>query len=227
MWPRDAAAAAVLVSELTASLPGAATYSLPMPSSGSLVVVVPMCDRLSCTYMRVPAAGRQVVLQARNTSTGSWYAVTSTTTDAKGLFRIAVTAPGTREYRVLALGTSWRPGGTRPATAGKMTAPKRITAVTRAVTAGFVDSTATRGQKVTAKLQVLPGGTQRATLQRWTGTAWVGLKWVYLAGGVGSYTFTAIQPGTVAYRYVVPASVAPNGLHVAATTTKAFFLSTK
>jgi hypothetical protein len=192
-----------------------------------LVVVDEGCDFASCFPFKVAAAGRQIVLHARNSSTGPWYPVTSTTTDAAGLFRMAVTAPGTREYRVLALGTSWRPGRTRPATAGKMTAPKRITAVTRTVTAGFVDSTATRGQKVTAKLQVLPAGSQRATLQRWTGTAWVGLKWVYLAGGVGSYTFTAVQPGTVAYRYVVPASVAPNGLPVAATTTKPFYLSTK
>jgi hypothetical protein len=216
----------VWLSELSTSLPAVATYSLPMTITGTVTRLVGRCGHLDCQYGSWPDPGRRVVLHARNLPTGTWYPVTSTTTDSDGLFRISVTAPGTRDYRVLALGTTWQAGATVTPTAGKMTAPRSTSTLTRVVTARFTDATAYRGQKVTAQLQVLPGGTQRATLQRWTGTSWVNLKWVYLTGGVGSYTFTAVQPGTIGYRYAIPASVAPNGLKVAATTSKAFYLRT-
>ena len=61
----------------------------------------------------------------------------------------------------------------------------------------------------------------RTTLQRWNGSAWISIKWVYVQNGAGSYTFTASE-GTVRWRFVVPASTAPNGLPLAGTTTVSF-----
>ena len=52
------------------------------------------------------------------------------------------------------------------------------------------------------------------------------MKWVYLTHGIGSYTFTAIQRGTVGYRFVIPASTTSSGLPVGGATTAPFYLTT-
>jgi hypothetical protein len=227
-FPTVAAVTNVWTTGLSAGVTPVATYSLPLAVTGKVTRRLGSCGHLDCSIGTSPDVGRRVALQARNNSTGApWYGVTSTTTVADGSFRISLPAPGSREYRVLALGTTWRPGVVVPVKAGTLNGPMGNVVVSRVVTSRFVDASATVGQRVTASLQVLPAGTQRTTLQRWTGSSWVGVKWVQLAGGVGSYTFTTVRPGTVAYRFAIPASVAPNGLTVAARFGPNFSLTTR
>jgi hypothetical protein len=223
---RDADYVRVFSTALTSHVPSVATYSLPMTITGTVQRAGEDCNHLECRPSAEPDRGRRVVLHGRNSAAGAWYAVTSTKTDANGVFRLPVIAPGTRHYRVLALGTSRRNGGGFPV-AGDMSGPTATTTQTRVVSARFDDATATRGQRVTARLKVAPGGNQRATLQRRTGSAWVDLKWVHLVRGVGSYTFAAVQPGTASYRYIVPDSLAPTGLPVAAAASRPFDLRTR
>jgi hypothetical protein len=210
---------------LSASVPRAGTYSLPIAVTGRVTNRVIVSCMGGCDVADVLGAGRRVVLHARNTPSSPWYAVTTATSDADGLFRILVKAPGTRQYRVLVLGVPWPNAQQGGAQAGAMTAPVASITVTRVVSARFTDPYAYGGQKVTAALRVLPAGTQRATLQRWTGTRWVDMKWVYLRAGLGSHTFTAVQRGVVGYRYVIPAGTA-GGLPVEGTTTAPFYLKT-
>ena len=213
---------------VSAAVPGVGTYSLPMAVNGRVTRIDRQClaSFPSCELITSPGAGRQVVLHARNLPTTPWYAVTTTTSDANGRFQMRVNAPGTRQYRVLVLGVPWPNTQHGYAQAGAMTTPVASTTVTRVVSAHFTDPSAYRGQKVTAALRVLPAGTQRATLQRWTGTDWVNMKWVYLTDGIGSYTFTAVQRGTVGYRFVIPASTTSSGLPVGGATTAPFYLTT-
>ena len=212
---------------LTGRPPLTGTYGIPIRIAGTTKWVEPGCDRYSlmCRNTTGPSAYRKVVLQARSTASSAWYPVTSATSNALGDYVLQVKSPGTREYRLLMLGGTPYPVS-EIVYAGSFGGEFRTITYRRVVTARFLDSTVSRGSRATAYLSVSPSG-GRATLQRWTGSRWTSLKWIYLPKGVGSYTFTTTTRAKAAYRFVVTATAAPNGLPVAGRVTPTFFLTTR
>jgi hypothetical protein len=208
---------------ITASTPAAATYGLPMTITGlaeeRFRAACIGCDSTS------PSPSRRVVLHARRDASSPWVGVTSGMSDSQGRFAFQVVAPGTRQYRVALLGVPY-PQSSIIYVGATSSATTTITR-TRVLSSRFLDPTAVRGQKVTARLWVSPASAVTAYLQRWTGKAWIGVKEVKLTKGVGQYTFTAVIRGTVPYRYVIPGTKAPNGLPVAGVITAPFYLSTR
>jgi hypothetical protein len=187
------------------SIPSAVSYGLSTVIAGSV-------RRLGLISMPGPLSiypyedvGRLLVLQARTNASTPWYVVGTTRSTGVGApfdsaFRFAPAAFGTRQYRVVVpnvLGSNYLLMGV---TSGVVTTLTRA----RVLSAGFTDSTATVGQRITARVRISPAANVRTTLQRWDGAAWRDLKWVYLASGSGSYTFTAAQRGRFAYRFLVP-----------------------
>ena len=187
------------------SIPSAVSY-------GQTTVIAGSVQKLGLISMPGPFSvypyedpGRLVVLQARTNASTPWYVVGSTRSTSVGApydsaFRFAPVALGTRQYRVVVpdiFGPTYLLTGV---TSGVVTTLAR----SRVLSAGFTDSTATMGQRVTAQLRISPAANVRTTLQRWDGAVWRDLKWVNLTGGAGSYTFTAAQRGRVAYRFLVP-----------------------
>jgi hypothetical protein len=152
--------------------------------------------------------GRLLVLQARTNPSTPWYVVGTTRSTGVGApfdsaFRFAPAALGTRQYRVVV------PNVFGSTVLSMGVTSRVVTTLTRArvLSAGFTDSTATVGQRITARVRISPAANVRTTLQRWDSVAWRDLKWVYLTSGSGSYTFTAGQQGRSGYRFVVPSFI--------------------
>jgi hypothetical protein len=162
-----------------------------------------------------------VILQGRAGGSDPWYTVGSTRSDSAGRYRFSIPAPGTRQYRLVTPDVS----GLHP-TFGFTDVARTTVTTYRLLSAKFLDPTATYRQKVTAYVRVSPAAAPRATLQRWTGSAWAGVKSVQLSRGIGSYTFTAVQRGTTAYRFVVP-STTYAGRPITGITTTTFRLTTR
>ena len=187
------------------SIPSSVTYGLSTVIAGSV-------QRLWLVSMPGPFSiypyedvGRLVVLQARTNASTPWYVVGTTRSTSVGApydsaFRFAPVALGTRQYRVVVPNVFWSNVLSMGVTSGVVTTLTRA----RVLSAGFTDSTATVGQRVTARVRISPAANVRTTLQRWDGVAWRDLKWVYLVSGAGSYTFTAAQRGRFAYRFLIP-----------------------
>jgi hypothetical protein len=162
-----------------------------------------------------------VYLQARSGPGGAWSTLASSLTATNGSFRLAVRSPGTRDYRLEVLGVSKPPSS--DAKAAQLTAPVRVVARNRVVSARFDDPYISVGQHVTAQLTMAVRSNVRTTLQRWNGSSWVNVKWVYLHDGTGSYTFTATRRGVFGWRFVIPATVSPEGYPVAGTSSGPFY----
>jgi hypothetical protein len=198
------------VSYFRALIPGEVAYGTSTVITGDAEEARATCDTTRCAESRYPSANRLVLLQARDSS-GVWYHVISTRTDAQGRFRIVAAAPGTRAFQVVLPETRTRDssGGSVLRMVNQYPEPgilgQTSRVYTRVLSARFLDPTAVYGQKVTASLAVVPARGQRATLQyRDTAGVWRSMKWVYLSPGQGSYTFTAVRRGTTAYRFVLP-----------------------
>jgi len=187
------------------SIPSAVSY-------GQTTVIAGSVQKLGLISMPGPFSvypyedpNRLLVLQARTNASTPWYVVGSTRSTSVGApfdsaFRFAPVGLETRQYRVVVpdiFGPHYLLAGV---TSGVVTTLARA----RVLSAGFTDSTATMGQRVTAQLRISPAANVRTTLQRWDGVAWRDLKWVDLKSGSGSYTFTATQRGRFAYRFLVP-----------------------
>ncbi len=183
------------------AVPPFADYSKPSIITGTLNrTTTQVCPQGPCGAVVHPDNARPVVLQARANATSAWYTVGSTKTDAQGNFRFAPPTLGTRQYRLVV------PDLFNSVGFGYGTISGTATTTARPLVHGvFLDPTAKYGQKVTAHVSIIPLGNVASTLQRWDGTAWRNLKSVQLTGGVGNYTFTAVQRGRVAYRFLVPA----------------------
>jgi hypothetical protein len=192
-----------------ATIPERVAYGTSTVVTGTVTESVVTCGTTSCTDSQVPGVGRLVRLEAR--TTGYWYLVSSTRTDAQGRFRIVARAPGTRSFQVVMpeARASDSGGGIVLRVGSQSPEPGllgRLSMVyTRVLSARFLDPTVAYGTKATAYFAVAPAGKQRATLQyRDTAGVWRSLKWVYLLAGKGSYTFTAVRRGTTAYRFIAP-----------------------
>lgn len=214
-----------------ATIPARVGYGQPTVITGSIQHLGFVCeDPVVCTTPPTADVGAPVVLQARANASAAWQAVTSTkataspTTTQWSNFRFSVAAPGTRQYRVVVPNQTYKARGI--AVAGVATNAVTTVTTARVMSAKFVDPTATYGQKVTAALRITPPGAVRTTLQRLDGKTWVSVKWVYLKAGAGSYTFTAVRRGAVAYRFVVPAFTYA-GRPIAGVTTGSFVLTTR
>jgi hypothetical protein len=182
------------------SVPAATTYGQPTVITGQLQRFTRFCDPGPCWADRIVEAPRPVVLQARADAASPWYVVGIVQSTAKGAFRSAPVAWGTRQYRVAV------PDHFANDSLGLGVISGASTTLTRpGVSGGFTDSTATYGQRVTTRVTLAPPANVRTTLQRWDGEAWRDLKWVSTSKGAGSYTFSATQRGRFAYRYLVPA----------------------
>ena len=187
------------------SIPSAVSYGQTTVIAGSVQSVGMISGPGPWSANPYEDPGRLVVLQARTNASTPWYVVGSTRSTSVGApfdsaFRFAPVALGTRQYRVVVpdvFGPNFLSVGV---TSGGVTTLARA----RVLSAGFTDSTATMGQRVTAQVRISPAANVRTTLQRWDGVAWRDLKWVDLKGGSGSYTFTATQRGHFAYRFLVP-----------------------
>ena len=214
----------------TQATSGRVPYGSAIAISGTLQEGVMACDYGPCwTEFVAPTNGstgvsRTVVLQARNSATGSWYTVGSTQTVAStGAFTLSPSAGYTREFRIVAPNTTRL---NQPAVVfGTSTPSFTKTVVAKVQTAKFVDRTASYGQKVTAQIQVSPTSIARATLQRWNGSSWVSVKYVSLSSGKGSYTFTANIRGTTSWRFWVD-GVTSGDHRIAPTTSPTFTLYT-
>jgi hypothetical protein len=159
---------------------------------------------------------RQVVLQARNSSTSPWYVVRSYTFSG-GKFEFDLGTAGTRQYRVAVPSVvmygsaAWF--GTYSAAA---------TSTTQLRTTGyFWWNQVYAGSTNEARLAVAPGVNTTASLQRWNGKTWATVGPVKVTNGYGVAYIRTTTKGRVAYRYYVPASTY-GGLRFAAAYTPTF-----
>jgi hypothetical protein len=209
------------------SIPSAVSYGQTTVIAGSVQKrgLIAMPGPFSVYPYEDP--GRLLVLQARTNASTPWYVVGSTRSTSVGApydsaFRFAPVALETRQYRVVVPDIF----GPTYLLTGVTSAVVTTLARARVLSAGFTDSTATVGQRITAKLRISPAANVRTTLQRWDGTAWRDVKWVSLTSGSGSYTFTAAQRGRFAYRFLVP-SFTQSGRSVSWQVSPTFVLTTR
>lgn len=145
---------------------------------------------------------RQVVLQARNSLTSNWYAV-SAGQFGQGRFSFALGTGGSRQYRVVTSALSYLNGSR--ISYGAATSAVSSTTQLRAG-AQFRSAQVRAGATNEAKLEIAPRVSTTATLQRWSGTTWTTVGPVRVTNGVGAGFIRSTQPGRTAYRYYVPAS---------------------
>jgi hypothetical protein len=144
---------------------------------------------------------RQIVLQARNSSTSAWYTVSSRTF-RDGKFSFPFGTGGSRQYRVVAPATWY----------GSSLAYQAITPTTSSTTqldvfGFFVSSQIGTYDRNTAGVYVYPQANATATLQRWNGKTWTTVGPVQVKNGTGKGYIIAPKAGRTAYRYYVPTTV--------------------
>jgi hypothetical protein len=203
----------VVSSTLLVTSPTVTQYGAVTTISGSLTekALLVTTTPPHCVQYDEPGAGRQVVLQARNTSTSPWYVVGSRYAIEQGRFVFTVKSPGAREYRVVRAMTS--SGGT--IVLGAWTAAKLVRSTTRVVSAKFIAPTITYGTKPQAYLWVDPAGSQKAALQfKNASGVWQGLTYKTLYAGRGLVAFTFNRRGATQFRWWVPGSTTGTGLKV-------------
>jgi hypothetical protein len=188
--------------QVTAKVPAWAVYQ-----SGT--------SKITGTYAPTQA-WRQVVLQARNTSTSPWYVV-GTTTSRDGRFSFTLGTGGSRQYRV-AIPNAVEPENV--ASFGVYSAPAASTTQLSTL-ARFSYTQIGTGSTNQAELTVFPAVNTTATLQRWNGKAWATVGPVKVTNGRGVGYIRTASPSRVAYRYYVPASTY-GGLYFAAAYTQTF-----
>ena len=160
---------------------------------------------------------RQVVLQARNSSTSPWYVLASTNFTG-GKFSYDLGTGGSRQYRVAIPNTSEYGGSL--ASFGAYSTPTASTTQLRPL-GYFWYVQIYAGWTNPARLQVSPAVNTTATLQRWNGKIWTTVGPVKITNGYGYANIRTASPSRVAYRYYVPASTY-GGLRFAAAYTPTF-----
>jgi len=144
---------------------------------------------------------RQIVLQARNTSTSAWYTVSSAKF-SNGQFSFPFGTGGSRQYRVVAPATWY----------GSSLAYQAVTPTTSSTTqldvwGYFASPQIGTYDRNTAGLYVYPPANTTATLQRWNGNTWTTVGPVQVKNGTGKGYIIAPKAGRTAYRYYVPATM--------------------
>ncbi|GAB2554820.1 hypothetical protein [Kribbella endophytica] len=187
---------------LTAKIPAWAVYNQSSQVTGTYT---PAGER------------RQIVLQARNSSTSPWYTVSSSTFTG-GKFSFPFGTGGSRQYRVVAPTVSFYAGAL--IAYGATTAT--VASTTQLGVSGFFSWTAigTYMRNPTG-VYVYPQVSTTATLQRWNGKAWTTVGPVQVKAGTGWGSIVATKVGRTAYRYYVPAAMS-GGTRFAAAYTNTF-----
>jgi hypothetical protein len=179
----------------------------------------PLCEEIS-----YPLSDQRITLQGRNSSTGSWYNISSTKSVADGKYSISLKNPGAREYRAVRADSA----DTSVVQYGATTAARLVKATTRVQSAKFVVPVVAYGTKAQAYLWVEPPGSQRAALQfRNASGAWQGATTKTLSAGRGIATFGWSRRGVTQFRWWVPASTTATGLRVEPVYTGAFALTVR
>ncbi|TWD79841.1 hypothetical protein FB561_0907 [Kribbella amoyensis] len=160
---------------------------------------------------------RQVVLQARNSSTSPWYTVRSITARG-GRFEFPLGTGGSRQYRVTAPTSQYYNGALVYNAAS--TAPAASTTQLR-VLGAFWYTQILAGWTNEARLYVAPKVNTTATLQRWNGKTWTTVGPVKVKNGYGVGYIRTTAKGRTAYRYYVPATTYA-GVYFAAAYTQNF-----
>jgi hypothetical protein len=189
-------------------------HAAPMPMSASIPawVVADKDTVIRATFgdPAGPPVNVTVTLQARNSATSAWYAVTSVKTGGND-YQFTMPSRGTRQYRIAVSNAA----ADLVAYYGGYTAPVTTTTQLKATVALAASSVFRSSSPVDAWLRVNPASTGTASLQRWNGTTWVAVASVPFKAGAGTGHLSAATAGTFTYRYYVPAQTY-NGLPVAA-----------
>ncbi|MEU0092959.1 hypothetical protein [Kribbella sp. NPDC006257] len=173
---------------------------------------------VSITGTYTPAEERrQVVLQARNSSTSPWYVVSSRSFTG-GKFGFDLGTGGSRQYRVAIPNTmDYGYVASFGAYSGSAASTTQLNAF-----GYFTWTTQYVGMKNPATVDVLPKISTTASLQRWNGKTWTTVGPVKVTNGKGVAQMLSARVGRVAYRYYVPAATYA-GLYFAASYTNTFY----
>ncbi|TDO52576.1 hypothetical protein EV643_102415 [Kribbella sp. VKM Ac-2527] len=197
-----------LATSATISAPASSPYGGNTTITGqvtgrSLQISGPPSDPI-CDEATIGVPNQSVVLQQRTSSTAAWTVVGTTKTDATGKYTAVVKNPGHREYRVVPANT----GGVGAAAHGAApTASRAVRAITRVVSAKFIQPVITYGTKPQAYLWVDPAGTQQAALQfKNASGVWQGVMYKTLYAGRGIATYSWNRRGATQFRWWVPAT---------------------
>ncbi len=204
----DSSVIAYSPTRLSAVVPATNTFGDPFTISGRVFRLVPVCDLSPFCGLEAWSPGRRrVLVQAYDRDLNSGVTVASTTTDVDGMVSVRVPAEGRGSYRVAVLGVPWTGTGTRSVAGAAVSDYQDARTLLRVVRAGFVDRTAHRGQRVTARLRVRPANAVylgRTTLQRRAVGRWVDVARISIVQGKGAFTFRARHRGVTRYRFLVP-----------------------
>ncbi|TDU82325.1 hypothetical protein EV138_7215 [Kribbella voronezhensis] len=201
----------VRTSAVTLSAPASTRFGAAAVLSGKVAVRHIVESGSTCVEADDPDRARiQVSLQGRNSATSPWYLVSPGNTDAQGNYKVTLTTPGAREYRVWVNENSLA-GTTQYAS---VSASRTVRATTALMSAKFITPTITYGAKPQAYIWVNPAGTQQAALQflNASGT-WQGVTTKVLSSGKGLVTFPWNRRGVASFRWWVGGST-HNGLQV-------------
>jgi hypothetical protein len=158
----------------------------------------------TCNEWEHNARATTVVVHQRTSATAPWTVVGTTRTDEQGNYRAAFRNPGHRQYRVVVANEV---PATLEARFGADSATVGVRAVTRVVSAKFIQPVVNLGTQPQAYLRVDPAGTQRAALQfKNASGAWQGVTYKTLSAGRGLITFPWNTRGTFQFRWWAPST---------------------
>jgi hypothetical protein len=157
-----------------------------------------------CEENHGPTRNQAVIVEQRTSLDAPWTVVGTTKTNDQGDYTAVFRNPGHREYRVV------RPNvviDSVIAGYGKEGYAVNVRAVTRVVSAKFIQPVVNLGTQPQAYLWVDPAGTQKAALQfKNAAGAWQGVAYKTLYAGRGLLAFPWNKRGTTQFRWWVPAS---------------------
>jgi len=215
-WGVDLASAgpsgSVTTSALTITAPAATQYGTVTTITGGIGEFSLMeSSPTRCEEWAMYGPSTNVTLQARDTATSAWYAVSNTKTGSVGAYRFTVKNAGAREFRVVA-DDQQRAGSFMY---GASTAAKLVRSTTQVVSAKFIAPVITFGTKPQAYLWVDPAGSQQAALQfKNASGVWQGMTYKTLSSGRGIATFTFNRRGATQFRWWTPGTTTSTGLKV-------------
>ncbi|GAB2606490.1 hypothetical protein [Kribbella endophytica] len=164
-----------------------------------------------CEEGHSPTRNQVVIVEQRTSLDAPWTVVGTTKTNDEGDYTAVFRNPGHREYRVV------RPNvviGSVLAGYGKEGDAVNVRAVTRVVSAKFIQPTVALGTQPQAYLWVDPAGTQKAALQfKNASGAWQGLSYKTLYAGRGLLAFAWNKRGTTQFRWWIPATAAADATY--------------
>ncbi|WP_432939206.1 hypothetical protein ACQPXM_28945 [Kribbella sp. CA-253562] len=200
----------VTTSTLSLTAPTSTPYGAPLVLTGrsmeKRLIFWPSSG--SCSIYNQPLTSTR--LEARDSSTGSWYLVgTLPQVRGDGTVTANLVNRGAREFRLHRPEIHY----SRYVNIGAVSPIRAVRTTTRVVSAKFIQPVVALGTKPQAYLWVDPAGTQQAALQfRNSAGAWQGLTYKTLYAGRGLVAFPWNVRGTFQFRWWIPGSTA--GLRV-------------